>query len=326
MHYTHFSRTERHELSILRKKGYSLRVIAAELGKSPSSVSRELRRNAVGGEYTATKAQLKAYVKRKQSKYQGMKVRERPELEAFVKEKLSCGWSPDRIAGRWNRRNPSVHVSPKAIYKWVYSVFGTKHIRFLVSGRERPQRRDIKKLPREIIKNRVCTEDRPHVIASRRRYGDFEADTMGRPKSASPETLVVVRERKSRFLLAKKVSRLRNTMDDGFKPLLHGLPVRSVTFDNGVENTRHEELGVPTYFCHPYSSWEKGGVENGISVIRRSIPKKADLAIYSQDTITAIIDRINDTPMKCLSYQTPREVFTRRYLNVHNRASVTVEG
>ena len=136
---------------------------------------------------------------------------------------------------------------------------------------------------------------------------------MGRPKRASPQTLVVLRERKSRYILARKVRRLKYSMD-GFKELLSGIPVRSVTFDNGVENVRHRELGVSTYSCHPYSSWEKGQVENGIEAIREYIPKGSDLAHYSNSLISAIVNRINDTPMKCLNYQTPREVFYGRFL------------
>jgi IS30 family transposase len=151
-------------------------------------------------------------------------------------------------------------------------------------------------------------------IANRRRYGHFEGDTVGRARHTSPETLIVLRERKSRYLLGKKVRRLALSMD-GFKEKLHGVPALSATFDNGVENVRHEELGIPTYFCHPYSSWEKGGVENGIRLIREYIPKGSDLADWSDEEIDAIIERINTTPMKCLKYQTPQEVYMSKFLS-----------
>ena len=176
-----------------------------------------------------------------------------------------------------------------------------------------------------MIKNRVSIELRPNVVSSRRRYGDFEGDTMGRSKHASAETLVVLRERKSRFILAKKVPQLKYSMD-GFKELLSGIPLRSVTFDNGVENVRHEELGVPTYFAHPYSSWEKGSVENGIGVVREYIPKKSDLASYTEQDIVLILDRINNTPMKCLDYQTPLEVFEGRFLKRTLSTGVALDG
>jgi IS30 family transposase len=101
---------------------------------------------------------------------------------------------------------------------------------------------------------------------------------------------------------------------DGFKHLLMPLPVRSVTFDNGVENARYEELGVPTYFCHPYSSWEKGQIENVFKLLRWYIPKKSNLAHYSQADISAIVNHINSIPRKILGYQTPKEVFEERFL------------
>lgn len=310
----HFSRTERFELSILLKKGYSLRAVAEAMGRSPSSVSRELKRNSVNGVYDSRKAHHKAYVRRKYSKYQGMKIRDHPELERYIKEKLPLGWSPERIAGRWKRENGNLaSLSPQAIYRWLYSQYGQYYCAYLKYKRYRRRKRLRIKQKREIIKNRVFIEHRPLVINARLRYGDFEADTMGRPKHASPQTLVVMRERKSRYILAEKVRRLKYTVD-GFKELLSGIPVRSVTFDNGVENVRHRELGVPTYFCHPYSSWEKGQVENGIEAIREYIPKGSDLAGYSPEDISVIVGRLNDTPMKCLNYQTPREVFFGRFL------------
>ncbi len=298
MKYKHFCKTERHELSILRKKGYSPRAIAEELGKHPSSVSRELRRNklVIEGRYEAKKAHHKAYVRRKYSKYQGMKIREHPELEACVKEKIVLGWSPDRIAGRWNREHKrKIQMSAHAIYKWLYSAYGQYYCQYLKSKRANRRRRRYKHEPREIIKNRVSIGDRPRRINSRRYYGHFEGDTMGRSKHASLETLTVLRERKSRYLLGKKVKRLAHSMK-GFKEQLNDIPALSVTFDNGVENVRHQELGISTYFCHPYSSWEKGGVENGIRLIREYIPKGSDLIDYSDEDIDAIFYRINNTP------------------------------
>lgn len=318
MRYTHFSKIERLELSILLKKSYSLRSIAEVLGRNPSSVSRELKRNKVCREYDSLKANHKAYVKRKYSKYQGMKIREHQRLELYVREKLPLGWSPEKIAGRWNNineNNNEITITAKGIYKYLYSNYGQYYCQYLKSMRYRKKRRKQNKSVKEIIKNRVFIGERPKIINSCLRYGDFEADTMGRPKYASTQTLAIVRERKSRYIMAKKVRRLKYSMQ-GFKELLNGIPVRSITFDNGVENTRHQELGVKTYFCNPYHSWEKGSVENSISLIREYIPKGSDLADYSDDYITTVINRINNTPMKCLKFRTPKEIFEGRYLKI----------
>lgn len=315
MRYTHFSKIERLELSVLLEKGYSLREIGSALKKSPSSVSREVKRCGQRASYNPHHANQYARTKRKDSKYQGMKVRESPDLEAYIREKLPLGWSPDRIAGRWNRNHAAgTRLSAHAIYKWLYSVYGNQCCTYLRSRQYHRRTRRYRHEPKTLIKNRISIDDRPSEITERNTFGHFEADTMGRPRTASAETLDVVRERFSRFLIGKKVARLAYAMD-GFKELFCGIPAQSITWDNGVENVHYEKLGIPSYFCHPYSSWEKGSVENGIGIVRHSIPKGSDLKDYSDADIQAIFDRINSIPMKCLQYQTPQEVYQANLLS-----------
>lgn len=308
MRYAHFSKSERLELSILLKKGYSLRAIASALKRNHSSVIRELRRNRVRGRYDPHRAQHKAYVKRKYSKYQGMKVREDSWMEQYIQDRLQRYWSPDEIAGRLRFVYGRNIITAKGIYKWLYSQYGQRWCRYLASSRYRPKRRkESKKNKKEIIPNRVSIEQRPRIVSIRKRCGDFEGDTLGVPRT-STATVAALLDRKSRYLLAKKICRLRYAMD-GFKELSTPFSVYSCTLDNGVENARHQELGIPTYFCHPYSSWEKGSVENAFLRLRRFIPKKARIDEYSQEDIMSICDTMNNTPRKCLGYRTPKEVF-----------------
>ena len=178
-----------------------------------------------------------------------------------------------------------------------------KHIR-------RRKRKSVKNI-REIIKNRVFIDQRPEIINSRMRYGDFEGDTMGVPKYTR-ETIAAVVERKSRFIIVKKIYRLKYAMN-AFKRLLEYGKALSATFDNGVENARHQELGIPTYFCHSYSSWEKGLIENAFSLMREYIPKKSSLQNYSDYDIQTIVGIINERPRKCLSFRTPKEVFEEHF-------------
>lgn len=310
--YCHFSQDERLELAILLKKGYSLREIGYALERSPSSVSREISKNSVKGQYDPRKAKHKARVRRKHSKYQGMKIREHPELESYIHEKMKCFWSPEEIAGRL-KREKRFSITAKTIYKYLRTSFGEQLCEYLkYKQKYRKPRKDQSKWG-EIIKDRVFINERPSVINSRKRYGDFEGDTMGYPKGYK-ETLAVIRERKSRYLLARKIAQQKYAMD-AYKKLTCHIPAQSMTFDNGPENTRYKELGISTYFCHPFSSWEKGSVENGIGRIREFIPKKANVANYSDHDIRVIIDRINNTPCKCLDYQTPREVFQEQFLS-----------
>lgn len=304
--YKHLTQDERNELSILLKKGYSLRSIADVLKKNPSSVSREIKENSVNGEYDPKKAQAKARVKRMYAKFQGMKVRKHPEIEAYIHEKMKEHWSPEDISGRLEL-DKFFSITAKTIYKYVYgNPFGhslQKYLKYQGKGWKR------NKSPKwgQIIKNRAFIDERPAVIGNRERVGDFEADVMG-TRRCFKTTLAVARDRKSRKMFATKIPGLKMAMT-GYKRMFENVPVFSVTFDNGSENSRHEELGVKTYFCNPYHFWEKGSVENGIGRIREFISKKHDLADYSDEAISAILDIINNKPMKCLGYRTPNEVF-----------------
>lgn len=309
MVYKHIRKEERLEFSILLSKGYSLREIARTLGRSHASLSRELSKNRAGGTYNPLKANQKSVTRRKRSKYQGMKVKETPELEDYIGERLKAGWSPELIAGRWMIETGR-KLKADAIYKYLYSAYGQRLCKYLKYKRygKRRRRLSTKSIPASHIPDRISINERPREISDRTTFGHYEGDTMGRPKNATPQTLVVVRERLSRRLFAIKMQRLKQTIE-GFKRLIYGLPVFSLTLDNGIENIRYKELGLSTYFCNPYHSWEKGSVEQGIGQIRTYIPKKADLKNYSQQNIDAIINTLNNRPMKCLNYQTPNEVF-----------------
>lgn len=309
MRYTHFTKDERNELSILRTKGYSLRAIARVMEKSPSSVSRELRRNAVRGMYDPRKATHKAYVRRKYSKYQGMKIRQRPELERYVTMHLVRHWSPEQIAGRWNREHEyTLHYN--AIYKYLRSIYGLPYAKYLRRSRRWPSGRRSRYMHRQSVSRRIFIDARPKIVNQRRRIGDFEGDTLGVPKR-SRETLAALLDRKSRYLLAQRIARVGLAMD-AFKRMTAAIRPLTFTFDNGVENARYEELGVPTYFCHPFSSWEKGSLEHAFKLLREFIPKKSVLAKYTDAEIDLFVSLLNQRPRKCLRYQTPCEIFKGR--------------
>ena len=199
-------------------------------------------------------------------------------------------------------------ISFTSIYKWLYSAYGQPLCVYLPSKQYRPRKRKRKKQAKVLIPHKVSIEERPEIINQRLRCGDFEGDTLGVPKG-SLETLAGIADRKSRYFLAKKIARMRYAVD-GFKRLSSSLiNLYSFTFDNGVENVRHQELGVSTYFCHAYSSWEKGTIENSFKRLRRFIPKKAYLKDYSDEDIAVICGIMNNTPRKCLGWKTPNEVF-----------------
>lgn len=325
MSYHHFSKSERNELSVLLKRGYSYSDIARVLGKSHSSVSREVKNNSVKGVYDPDKAHQKARTRRKDSKYQNMKINESSEFLEFLEQKLKAGWTPEQIAGRWNRDHAEPQFSFKSIYKYLYSIWGQRLCRYLLSRQYSRRKQGRPRRGHFRIKHRVSIEKRPKVINERKRFGDFEGDVLGSPRT-DRERLPALVERLSRKLFTVKVPRLKYAVD-GFKAMLKPYRdiLKSITFDNGTENARHLELGCKTYFCHPYSAWEKGQIENTLGRLRRFVKKRSRLSQYTDQEIADFVERMNDTPRKCLDFQTPNEVF-KELLSKARKRSVHFRG
>lgn len=307
MKHQHFTIHNRNELSVLLNKGYSLRDIAKVLGKNPSSVSREVNHNKVNGVYDPEKANHKAYFRRYRAKRQCMKITTTLWLEDYIKEKLIARWTPEEIAGRLRtENNETAVISFKSIYAWLGTVYGQDFIKYLPY--KKPYKRKKKtKGKRGLIKNRVSIDDRPIEINQRKRLKDFEADVLGTTKQEATRLTGIV-DRQARYIALKKVPRLKEALR-AYDEMLKSLGALSVTMDNGPENARHEQLGIATFFCHPYSSWEKGTMENSFQRLRRFIPKKSRLSEYTDEQLSAIVDVMNNTPRKCLVYKTPFEVF-----------------
>jgi IS30 family transposase len=322
MAHHHFTSAERLEISILLKKGYSHRAIACELTCSQPSISREIKRNSVHDSYDPRKAKWKARIRRRYSKYQGMKVRERPTVKAFIVRKLKAGWTPDEIAGRLKtHRRDLPYISAKGIYKWLYTVHGQRYCPLLCSQRVKPRKRR-PKTERSMIPNRIGIEERPEEANNRTEYGHGETDTMvsGR-RHDSTHSLAVLHERKARYVRLRKIPNMRPiSMTRALKKMAKDLTLCTLTYDNGIENRDHETvanaLKIRTYFCNPYHSWEKGGVENTIGRIRRYIPKGSNLADYSDRDIAKIEHWLNHTPRKCLNWNTPHEIMIANRLFV----------
>ena len=306
MRYSHFTRTDRFELSILLKKGYSYRNIGKAIKKCPSSISREVKDNSVNGIYDPKKAQHKAYKRRWQSKYRSMKIRDNPKIEEYIKEKMSKGWTPEEITERLKTENGGKAViSFKLIYNWLNTPFGEQSKMYLASKQSHWRRRRVGK--KVIIKNRVFINKRPASINQRKRLRDFEADVLGSSKSEKARITGIV-DRKAKYLNLKKVPRLREAVL-AYNRMLKSNNARSCTMDNGPENASWKRMRIPTYFCNPYSAWEKGTMENTFQRLRRFIPKKSRLSQYSDNDISIIVDKMNNTPRKCLNWKTPGEVF-----------------
>ena len=313
--YKHIKETERLEIALLKEKGHSNRDIAKMLERSPNTISFEINNNSVRGRYDPRKAQHKAYAKRKYSKYQGMKVAGDSRLRNYVEEKLERDWSPEEVSGRLKEIDRHIkYASRGAIYKFVYSVYGRlleQRLRYRGKKKRRDKRQKVSQL-----ENRVFIDKRPKVIGKKQRYGDWEGDFIVSGKSGKG-TLIVLYERKAMYTIIKKItSRSCAVVNRYIREMTGGFVCfNSLTIDNDISFRKHEELsgllGAPVYFCHPYHSWEKGGVENINKLIRQYIPKGSDISRYSDNFIREIETKLNNRPRKSLNYKTPLEVMLK---------------
>jgi len=342
--YRHLTKAERLEIGILLGKGYSRRAVATALGKDHTSISREIKRGRRSRisqygqpeDYQATVAQQKAYVRRKYAKYQGKKINEDQVLEACLVARLKRHWNPDEISGAMKRHRRcsasscrhkendcsggSIYASKTAIYAWLYSEWGQQYCRYLYAERYRPKKR-IPKAQRVMIPDRVSISERPRGATTRSRYGHSEGDTMvSGKKTGSLAAIAVIYERKSRYLDARKLANLK---PDSFTQAVASIqvaqaPLKSLSLDNGIENRHHAAItqatGAAVFFCEPYSSWQKGGVENANKMLRRYLPKGSDLSEVSQTQLQRIVAIINDKPRKILGYKSALQVMQERGL------------
>lgn len=318
MKHTHLQEDERLQIKILKDKGYSNREIAEALGRDHTSVGREISRNKTKGEYDPRAAKLKARNRRNCSKYQGMKVESHPNLRGYIIRRLKLFWTPEEISGRLKTADTHLpYISGKGIYKWLYSAWGQRYCHLLPRKRFRPKKHKGKKAQRVMIPNRIDIDMRPEEANARSELGHAEADTMVSGKHhKSTAALSVLCDRKSRLTRLRKIKNLRpQTNNEAILRMSKGLPLQTLTYDNGVENKYHEEiasaLSVQTYFCKPYHSWEKGTVENTIGRVRRFIPKGSNIAEYSDRYIAKVEHWLNHTPRKCLNFKTPHEIMSQ---------------
>lgn len=323
--YNHLNQAKRDRLQALRIEGHAQEVIAEILGVDQSTISREVNRNrrkrrtkrgTKNGPYEAEVAQDKAYKRRYYAKWRWKKIDHDPRIESYVIKKIKEFWSPDAVSGRMKKDKLPFYISKTAIYEWLRSSPGNRYCIYLYTRRHERKPRKDKKAKRAIIPNRISITLRPRGSTNRTRYGHWEGDTMVSGKrTGSKAALSVIYERKARYLDIKKIKNLRpRSNKEAILEMMADKKAKSITFDNGIENRDHERLGINTYFCDPYSSWQKGGVENILRSVRRWVPKKSDIDDYSDEEIKMIVNIINHKPRKSLGYKTPYEVMIENNL------------
>ena len=317
---------EREAIQLGLWEGKSLRMIAFELGRAPSTISRELQRNypAQHQRYTPRLAHERARVTIKQ---RGVRPRLKDQrIRNYVKRKLKNDrWSPEQITGTLPQKYPGVTISHEAIYQYIYAqytrggygVLVGEDLRKYLKRRHKVRKRKHVPFAQEkgAIKDRVLIDERPLVVDLRVESGHWEGDSVISRKSKVGLNTIV--ERVSGLV---KISRIKNGTSEETKRAvvrrLRHIPEhvrRSMTLDNGSENAKHKEitkqLNMPIYFAHPYHSWERGVNENTNGLIRYYFPKGTDFATVTNAEIRAVERRLNNRPRKRLGYKTPQQVF-----------------
>lgn len=311
--YTHLTLEEREKMYAWLVAGMSLRKIANKLGRNHATLSRELKRNTkYGNEYMPCHAQKQYKRVSQRQRYQAPL--KNPEIFLYVRAKLRLGWSPEIISGRIIMDIKEASIDKETIYRYIYSDRGKRYAlwKHLPNGRKKRMSKKGRVVRNKgKVPNAVSISKRPKYIEHRRQVGHWETDNMEGTKT-SKSALSVIIERSTRYTKITKIKnqtkilKTQSVIDD-----MRHLPSRTLTMDNGKENYGHKDiektLGVKIYFCHAYTSYEKGSVERRIKDIRRFIPKGTPINSINKRRIQQIEDWINHKPMKCLGYLTPYE-------------------
>jgi IS30 family transposase len=317
------SLAEREEISRGLVSGRSMRSIAAELGRAPSSVSREIRRNEGCRRYRANKADALAWDRAKRPKT--CKLAENPALARIVASKLQLQWAPWQIAGWLKKHFPqdeSRQVSHETIYKSLYIqargalkkelIKDLRRTRALRRSRHHTQ----KTANHGRIVDAVSISERPAEVADRAVPGHWEGDLLCGTKDSQIATLV---ERHSRYVMLVRVPRKDSkTVVSALIKQAHKLPrelYKSLTWDRGAEMAAHKRFSLATdidvYFCDPQQPWQRGSNENTNGLLRQYFPKGMDLSNVHQNRLNAIARRLNERPRETLNFETPAERFNQ---------------
>jgi IS30 family transposase len=310
---------ERQIIETNLKAGKSAREIAKLIGRNHTVVTREIRRNK--GQLFDYSSAIAQQATERRSKYTNTKkLIKNWRLCLYVTNRLYEDWSPEQIAGRLKRYPPTyLHgksVGHEAIYRYIYSEAPGLYHELRKAHPERQRQGQRKPNKRTIIPDRTPIELRPEVVNQRQRYGDWESDGMEFMRK-KPGLVSVQKERKSQLLRltkldTKKAKETRVAIENMIEELPHDF-IYTITFDNGGEAAEHniikQEYEIETYFCKPYSPWQKGSVENIIGLVRQYLPKGSDITDLTDNDLFFIQERLNDRPRKLLQYQTPNEIF-----------------
>ncbi len=310
--YMQLTRVQRYQISTLLKAGHHQTDIADLIKVHKSTVSRELRRNRGMRGYRPKQAHQFALNRCKKAWYR-IDASTWILIEALIRQE----WSPEQVSD-WLKVNYSLQISHEWIYQYILMdkhAGGDLHRHLRCQKKRRKRYGSYER--RGKLKNRVSIDERPAIVDTRQRLGDWEVDTI--IGKGHRHAIVSLTERKSRLALLRKVERkTAQAVADAVIELLKSLPVRThtITADNGKEFADHEriarDLRTDVYFAHPYSSWERATNENMNGLVRQYFPKKRSFATITETEIEFVMERLNNRPRKCLGFKSPNQIFFNR--------------
>ena len=310
--YTQLTQEQRYQIYALMKAGQNQSEVSRLVNVHKSTISRELRRNRGMKGYRPKQAHQFSLNRRKKTKY-------RIEVSTWtlIETLLRKDWSPEQVSG-WLKENYSLQISHEWIYQHILmdkQAGGELHCHLRCQKKRRKRYGSYDRRGR--LKNRVSIDERPVIVDTRQRLGDWEVDTI--IGKGHRQAIVSLTERKARLALLRKVERKTSqAVADAVIELLKKVSVQihTITADNGKEFADHEriarDLRANVYFAHPYSSWERATNENLNGLVRQYFPKKHNFATITETEIEFVMERLNNRPRKCLGFKTPNQIFFNR--------------
>lgn len=320
MSYAQLTQHDRYIIYHLRLYGLGFREIGRRLGRHHTTIMREVRRNTSivhRGTYIFEYGQRLTEERRRLPRHR--RRRDHEGLWAYVLDGLKQRWSPRQISRRLQQDfpdEPSMRLTPETVYRWVYNDAASGGTLYMSLRRHHTKRRRQRRLAqaRHRFRGRVSIHERPDIVDSRTRFGDWEGDSvLGAMGKGSIITLL---ERKSRYLLAARLKdRTASTLSRQANRLMKPLPAhwkQTLTLDNGSEFARFKAIKRATkldiYFADPHAPWQRGANENVNGLLRQYFPKGCDFTKVTQNMLDKAVNEINNRPRQCLGFRTPNEV------------------
>ena len=308
MKYKHLTPEQRYQIAAYKRSGWTQTKMAAELGVHKTTIGRELKRNVSLRGYRPKKAQELAQERRRGK----ARTRIAPETWDLIEDALRQQWSPDQISGRLAH-----DAKPSVSHEWIYQhIYRDKRQGGTLQENLRCRRKRKNRYgaysKRGVLVNQISIDERPAIVDEKTRLGAWEVDSVS--GKGQQQSIVTMVERQSKLLRMKKLNHKTGSLTrDAICTALQDLVVETITSDNGKEFSEHAEIArqlkADFYFCHPYSSWERGVNENTNGLIRQYFPKQTSFTTITAMDIKAAQEKLNHRPRKTLGYRTPHEVY-----------------